>query len=1356
MGKIKMSANLKFSKIFRALIQASLCSGILLSPATLRASDIQIYSGGTAGGTKTFVMMLDNSGSMASIDLPSGISCSIANGYYVTLPEERTSPNGTTYSLSYCAGSNGERQYTRLSNIKIAMFALMNTVNIASSKSITGNIELADVVMGVGSFPAGSGGKILVPAKLLGPVGSDQRKAIEIAIRDLQPTYRTPTALAYSTAAAHLMGTSTVANKRFVIEKYSKSLNQWSKCVAWNTGEYKATCSNWQPIANAPTDLGQHFNFNLYPAGFSGSGYYRKVQNTDPKVIENYYFSGSGWLQCSAWYDIQAVTRVKQCKEWNTSLSSQPADIWDYYNNADFGTHYANTSLYRQYGDHGDGIYVEVNEFRNNSPLPAIEDRKTCDGQGVYILSDGEPNDGPLNQVEPAMKNSLGSLGTGFSCPVTGGLTNTFYAKDITDVNSGESASWNCIGEYAKWLYDPTKNPQGVKFKTAFVGYGNSFKSLTNQDQINACKLGSAENGDSCSPDATNTTLRNDSTGYGLGGYTYAQTSNDVINSIIKFIDGLNGEVVSSLSTGSWAVPMDTLNPTGLQPHAYMRVLQPEPGTNKVSWIGNLKKYHLVDGVLRQSDTQVSSAILNSKGQFAGPSDAWSLTDNDAGSVTQGGAYAKVPLPFKTNTENQETNLRRIYTDVTTDTSNAVVKMNNHTNLTSASMLKVVERDESTVTNPSYVLNQFKTQDKLKFATNRVKRSLLNYLGYSLEINDLDLPESLTAPAEAQNAMSGIIHSLPLQLTYEGDLDSDGILGTTRKQYTLFGTMEGGLRLVNANNGVEQMTFVPSEILLSTTSQQALKPQQSNSTGLAHGVDAPWVADAAYASKSTTSVNGQGESTTTTAMKASRMNVYGGLRMGGESYYGLDLLNPTEPKFLFRIGRDQANFTRMGQSWSKPVVANIRYQGKVRRVVIVGGGYDTCYEDPRFILQSTGDNTSCATKTKAQGNAVYIVDALTGARLWWTSDTGSNMNNTALKHSIVSGISTADGNNDGLVDHLYFGDLGGQVFRVDLNNNTTSASTADTFAVRVVRLANLATKEDGTSILNGDNPRFYEAPTITVHRDKSKKFIHIGLASGDRSSPLDVAPSSRIGLPALLTNRPVNNVYGLMDLDAVKPTIMKSDVVLESQNIKLSQLIKNPGVAYSTAELLINAFAPYNIKPATGVDNRKFGWYRSLSSNYLGVEKANGTFRKSGGLKAFEAPIAITGNLIISVYDPESSVLGYNSNPCEPRIIGETYRQYYCLPFGACMSQSGGIYSYQSSNEKNTGYQDPTDKDNAANNKTPVGVGIQGNVLAPKTQTNVTECGALQLAGITSGTGEWNCSVKQQPLNWYSSSIRAN
>lgn len=1339
-----MKNKFNYSKVFKGLLVASFSGTALVTPTLLsHASDTDIYAGASADGTKTFVMMLDNSGSMGTFDAsPTGEVCS-NTARTVTL--NAPSGSGVQYTVQACNGNKGGTLYDRMGNLKIAMFNFMNIESIASDKTASGFININEVVMGLGAFPQGSGGQILVSAKTLGPKGSTQRLAIENAMRGLQASGTTPTAYAYATAASHILGTST-SSDILLVDRFKKTGNTWEQCKSWTSTQFRATCNSWIAIAQAPGNLTNYYNFTKYPGGFTGGGYYRKVENSaSEKIVERYWLSGTNWYGCTRWNNL-TNTGLKQCNQWNTSLTAQPNDIWDYYKVSEFDSYYnttTNSSLYRRYGDQGDGIYVDRSKPIESSPLPAIADRKTCDGQGVYILSDGEPNYTPETTVAPMMQNALG-VNTSFSCP-NNGLVNTTYGGQT---NSG----WHCMGEFAKRLY-ATQNVQNLKFKTAFVGYGASFSSLSNQDQINACKLGSAKKGDSCSPDSSlpnAATIKNDATGYGLGGYTYAKTSQDVLDSIVKFIDGLDGEVVSSLPTGVWAVPVDTLNPSRLQSTAYMRVLQPEPNSGKLTWAGNLKKYHLVNGVLRAGNSETNSAILDVKGGFTGPSDQWGIAaNNEAGAVTLGGAYSKVPLP-KTNTP---TNLRRLFTDITTkkvDSVDTIARIDNDSLIASSDLLQVVDNRAGNTTDGTFVLNKFKNQDKLKLLSNRIKSSLINYLGYSIPISDSPLPDLLSTPVETQNAMGGIIHSVPLQLTYEGTLDEDGVLTATRKQSTLFGTMEGGLRLVNASDGVEQMTFVPSDVLLGTDSVRAFKPNESSTTGLAYGVDAPWTADSAYSVRSVTV-----GTTTTNYMTAIRMNVYGGLRMGGESYFGLDLQDPENAKFLFRIGRDQTDFSRMGQSWSKPILTNIRYAGKIRRVMIVGGGYDKCYEDPRFTLKSTGTNTTCTDKTIAQGNAVYVVDALTGERLWWTSNTGSNTNNVNLKHSVVSSIAIADGDNDGLTDHLYFGDLGGQVFRADLNNKSTSASG---FGVRVVRLADLATSTTGVGITNGDNPRFYEAPTITVHKDLGARFVVVGLASGDRSSPLDVAPNERIGLPSLLTGRPVNNVYALMDIDVTKRNIIESDASLEVENLTRARLLSNPYVTTLEAAEFIRSYAPYVAKPATGTtDNRIFGWYTSLSKTPLGVEKADGTFRKSGGLKAYEAPIAISNNLIISVYDPESKVLGYNTNPCEPRIIGETYRQLYCLPFGKCMTKdNAGAYSYNSTFESKTAYQYPISSTDPNPLAKPVGVGIQGNVLADKTQSTVTACGSLQLAGNTSGSGEWVCDVKQQPLSWYSNSIKAN
>lgn len=51
-----------------------------------------------------------------------------------------------------------------------------------------------------------------------------------------------------------------------------------------------------------------------------------------------------------------------------------------------------------------------------------------------------------------------------------------------------------------------------------------------------------------------------------------------------------------------------------------------------------------------------------------------------------------------------------------------------------------------------------------------------------------------------------------------------------------------------------------------------------------------------------------------------------------------------------------------------------------------------------------------------------MFDADTGDLLWNTNSTS----NASLKYSVVSQIRTIDRNNDGVIDHLYFGDLAGR------------------------------------------------------------------------------------------------------------------------------------------------------------------------------------------------------------------------------------------------------------------------------------------------------------------------------------------
>ncbi|GAC1370065.1 MAG: PilC/PilY family type IV pilus protein [Aquirhabdus sp.] len=583
------------------------------------------------------------------------------------------------------------------------------------------------------------------------------------------------------------------------------------------------------------------------------------------------------------------------------------------------------------------------------------------------------------------------------------------------------------------------------------------------------------------------------------------------------------------------------------------------------------------------------------------------------------------------------------------------------------------------------------------------------------------VPSKLTLPASTTLSMGGSVHAQPIQLTYSANTDL-----SNRVESVLYGSMEGALHMVNAKTGLEQMAFVPAEILENDIASRALQVDAQNKSSTTtsdlntptQGVDGPWVADPIYKITKTS---------TTSKLIASRMNVYGGMRMGGHSYYGLDLRDKTDdvvnPRLLFRIGSDVTGFDRMGRTFAKPVLANVRINNKIRRVMIVGGGYDMGYETPSFVPTAS---------VPAKGNTVYMVDATTGELLWHPTTT----DNSNLIHSVAARISAVDRDGDGLIDSIYFADLGGQVFRADFNN----AASATSFAVRVTRLANLATNASGTAITNGTNPRFFEAPTVTVYDYNSTTFAVVTVASGNRSSPLDVLDTSQGGMA--LRSLPVNNVYGIIDRDLPNSKLMQSTYTPVTQDKDISTFQQNPQALSSSTSI------PTVFFPTTGAG--KDGWYRSLSSKIDGTDWADGTFRYPGGLKAYEEQIALTGKLYVPVYDPQGT--GVSGSLCSARVVGETDLQTYCLPYGVCLNGGTAANAYQinTSTESKSGVQF-TMTNGVNKNANLIGPGIRGIALGANgtTASGSNACSGFSLVGNLDGTGNWNCTRKLVQTLWY-------
>lgn len=233
--------------------------------------------------------------------------------------------------------------------------------------------------------------------------------------------------------------------------------------------------------------------------------------------------------------------------------------------------------------------------------------------------------------------------------------------------------------------------------------------------------------------------------------------------------------------------------------------------------------------------------------------------------------------------------------------------------------------------------------------------------------------------------------------------------------------------------------------------------------------------------------------------------IFFGLRRGGDSYYALDISNPDSPSIMWHIKGGSTGFVALGQTWSQPKVgfSKLNLSGNVASpVLFFGGGYD--------INKDTDD----AGTADSKGRSVYMVDAKTGA-LKWSMAPSDGDTTFAGTDSIPSSIGLLDSNGNGLVDRLYTGDTGGNVWRVDMPDD-------DVNEFSVFKLASLGGDTNAT-----DRRFFYEASivrtfiaetietevvdedgvtsTITVHQEKPYDAILIG--SGDRSNPLGVDTS---------------------------------------------------------------------------------------------------------------------------------------------------------------------------------------------------------------------------------------------------------
>lgn len=226
-----------------------------------------------------------------------------------------------------------------------------------------------------------------------------------------------------------------------------------------------------------------------------------------------------------------------------------------------------------------------------------------------------------------------------------------------------------------------------------------------------------------------------------------------------------------------------------------------------------------------------------------------------------------------------------------------------------------------------------------------------------------------------------------------------------------------------------------------------------------------------------------------------KVYLYFGMRRGGRNIYGMNVTNPRSPQLMWVIEGGTGDFTELGRTFSQPKTGKVRVGNTIKNAVFFSGGYS--YNKDRKVL-GTADTV---------GNAIFVVDAETGALIWKATGpnpeasaaSASNFKHASLVDSIPSNLTVVDtdGDTDRVLDRILVGDTGGKVWRADISAGN---GTADW---KLTLLANLG-RHAGTNDKPNDR-RFMNEPDFVQETDSSGAYDAVILGSGDREDPLDRA-----------------------------------------------------------------------------------------------------------------------------------------------------------------------------------------------------------------------------------------------------------
>ena len=781
----------------------------------------------------------------------------------------------------------------------------------------------------------------------------------------------------------------------------------------------------------------------------------------------------------------------------------------------------------------------------------------SCAQNYQVLLTDGAANNNGLASVIPA-EYLAGTANT--SCRTT-----TSYGVSVT---AGEA----CAIDLAEFLFEEDQN-----------------STLDNDQTVVTYTVGFDT---AALPDATEF-LRDVAT-EGGGAFFEGTSATDLVTIFQEILTDVKDDPTSIVSP---SLATNAFNRLFSRDEVFFGLFTPEL---TAAWEGNVKKYTVCTEVGILPNCDFVTRILDANGDTAiDANDRFRTTSQSIWSdIADGTETAK----GGTGGELTDFNDRLIYTETTaTGTAPApgTALSDSGFNIDSANW-----DDGSLATVREAVCPIPSTS-----AGSDCEDRMLFMLGKVITSRDSDLN------ATTRWTVNDVLHSSPVTITYGGADTSSPPDGTIDNFYDklIYGTNDGGLRMINATSGKEDWMFVPqSTINLQET--MWMDPEGAHTYGIdstpvvvVNDVDADGIVEPA---------------------DGDTVRTYFGMRRGGNFLYALDLTatvtssaSPVVPKFLWRIDGGVVNspFQYLADTWSLPSYSTISTSTGEQDVLIFGGGYDTALDDDFGIDATSGSENN--------GNMIFIVNPADGSLIF--SIGGSNTNATLkvpeMRYSMAAQPTVMDTTGDGNENRIYIADTGGQMWRVDLASDISIAGSAGSTVVG--RLADIATESgvSPTPATLANERRFFEAPEIAAISDTAfteagnSLYFLVTIGSGNRADPLSTSTHDRfyafrdfeIGT---MTGGSGANAHIAQDYPLTSSVPLDETVMVDTTLATLTTLDEN----------------------STAVDEA-FGWYLDF------------TIDGHTGEKVFASPLIVSGNVFFTTYEP---TVGSSTGLCSANVGG--------------------------------------------------------------------------------------------------------